>query len=82
MGDLLDVFNTLEGEWYLGKILHFETAESGPSEQAGGGAKEGDEEEGRGRQEQEEKEEGEKEKQDGSRGGDLVRIHYQGWPSK
>lgn len=80
-GDLLDVFNTLEGEWYLGKILHLETAESVSSEQAGDGAKEGEKESG------ELKEEGEKEidkrnGSDGGGGGDLVQIHYQGWPSK
>lgn len=23
-GDLLDVYNSTEGEWYLGKVLHFE----------------------------------------------------------
>lgn len=92
-GDLLDVYNSTEGEWYLGKVLHAvprEEVETGSESQpmdvdaeAGGAA--GEEGvaapgEGAGRVR-------EAARAAGSGGGKddgitYFRIHYQGWPSK
>lgn len=65
-GDLLDVFNSIEGAWYLGKVVPLEedVDEEGSTKSDGTtAAKEG------------------KEAQSGSTS-NLVRIHYQGWPNK
>lgn len=77
VGDLLDVFNSMEGEWYLGKVLHI-VAEDEEEEEGGEGkpelqAMEVDGERAGGRA--------------ASVAGDnkettLFRIHYQGWPNK
>lgn len=82
MGDLLDVFNTLEQEWYLAKVLCFEDKEEGD----GNGATLEKDEEGSGAvgTEDGEGQQGEKRQKADGRGSadDLIQIHYQGWPSK
>lgn len=67
-GVLLDVFNSTEGAWYLGKVVPLEEEE--PDEEGG-------ERSGAGR------DAGVARPVNSAVGAtDNVRIHYQGWPSK
>lgn len=75
-GDLLDVFNSMEGEWYLSKVVPLVPGAAGVSVSAGFQAKkvEGGVAEGSGK--------GNREGEKGARVVEEVRIHYQGWPNK
>lgn len=85
----MDVYNSTEGAWYLGKVLHF--AAPPGEERPGQGQGQG---QGEGASGSESRPGGAKggeasgdEDKDGAGGEGVVgkshfRIHYQGWPSK